>query len=198
TDGIQGLTIGAIAKAMGVSVGGLYRYFPNKEAIFVALQLHALTKLDTHVADTLGEIDGRDEPIGQVARAKLAAVFELWDQFKRIAPEHYRVLYAFSSNLDRTLDDASASQVDGYLQPILLRIAQALTECTEEGLIGDGDQLIRTYLIWATLQGLTQFEKRDHLQPMGLRAPALKVEVMRSYLSAWGAEPMTIDMVCRV
>ena len=196
--GIHGLTIGAIAQAMGASVGGLYRYFPNKEAIFVALQRHALSQLDAHIEQTLLDIDGRDEPSGQISRSKLAAVFQLWDGFRHAFPDHYRVLYAFASSLDRTLGDASAHEVDGYLRPILEKIAHTLRECADEGMIDEGDQLKRTYVIWATLQGLAQLEKRDHVQPVRLRTDALKLEVMHSYLTSWGAEPMTVDMVCRL
>ena len=59
-----------------------------------------------------------------------------------------------------------------------------------------GDQLKRTYMMCATLQGLALFEKRDHLQPKGLTTRALKFEAMKSYLHAWGAEIQTIDEIC--
>ena len=54
-----------IAKQMGASVGGLYRYYPHKEAIFVAIQLHALDGLHQYVATTLGDITDADGPEGQ-------------------------------------------------------------------------------------------------------------------------------------
>jgi AcrR family transcriptional regulator len=37
TDGAKGLTTNRVAKVAGVSIGSVYQYFPNKEAIVVAL-----------------------------------------------------------------------------------------------------------------------------------------------------------------
>ena len=196
--GITGVTIAAIAQHMNASVGGLYRYFPNKEAIFVALQVHALKTLDGHVERLLQSIDEQCESSEQIARLKLAVIFDLWDRFRQLSSRHYQVLYVFSSSFERKLDDSSAHQVDAFLRPILERVAQALAECAEEGMINHGDHLKRTYIMWATLQGLAHFEKRDHLQPEGLTARALKIEVMRSYLVAWGADAQTTDMICHL
>ena len=41
-EGVAGVTIAAVARRINASVGGLYRYYPTKNAIFEALQIHAL------------------------------------------------------------------------------------------------------------------------------------------------------------
>lgn len=48
TDGVRSLTTNHIARTAGVSVGSLYQYFPNKEAILVALIREQLQRDDDH------------------------------------------------------------------------------------------------------------------------------------------------------
>jgi AcrR family transcriptional regulator len=48
--GYEGATTGAVAERAGVSIGTLYQYFPNKEALVDAL-------VQAHVAELLGAVD---------------------------------------------------------------------------------------------------------------------------------------------
>lgn len=56
SDGVQALTTNHIARVAGVSIGSVYQYFPNKEAIVVALidaQLRADKRLFSEVVAAL-------------------------------------------------------------------------------------------------------------------------------------------------
>ena len=84
--GFDGLTTNAVAEAAGVSIGSVYQYFPNKEALVAAL---IESQLDIKNAQTIAEL-------GRVAQLPLAeavrAMIELTIQNYAAQPELKRVL----------------------------------------------------------------------------------------------------------
>ena len=84
--GFDGLTTNAVAEAAGVSIGSLYQYFPNKEALVAAL---IEDQLDIKNTATLAELARVAVlPIGQAVRAMI----ELTIQNYAAQPELKRVL----------------------------------------------------------------------------------------------------------
>lgn len=68
------LTLDAVAKAAGVSKGGLLYHFPTKESLIVSLVERLCDLFDSR----LDHHAGRDpEPVGRMARAYIAATLEL-------------------------------------------------------------------------------------------------------------------------
>jgi AcrR family transcriptional regulator len=84
--GFDGLTTNAVAEAAGVSIGSLYQYFPNKEALVAAL---IESQLEIKNAQTIAEL-GRVArlPLGEAVRAMI----ELTIQNYAAQPELKRVL----------------------------------------------------------------------------------------------------------
>ena len=52
-DGFEEISTNKIAKRAGVSIGSLYQFFPNKEAIFVALEERLIEQLSLEVGRTM-------------------------------------------------------------------------------------------------------------------------------------------------
>ena len=176
------MTIAAVAARIGASVGGMYRYFPHKQAIFLALQQRSIEALDRFLADRLASV--RDRP----ALDGLRAAFDTWPEFRQAAPTHHRLLDEFLSMPGRALDDASAWAVHERLEVILGRIAEVVRRGVEEGALAPGDAAGRTYQMWAALHGLGHFAKRDHLQPRALRVETLHEQLFATFVGAW-AQP---------
>jgi AcrR family transcriptional regulator len=85
--GYDGATTNQIAEQAGVSVGSLYQYFPNKEAIVGALiERHDDEMWDVFAA---GAALSAGRPIVEVAPLIIAAVFEA----HLVEPELHRVLH---------------------------------------------------------------------------------------------------------
>ena len=61
TEGLEGYTTNAIAKRAGVSIGSLYQYFPNKDAITAALMLESAEAIIAQMERTLHAY--RDRPL---------------------------------------------------------------------------------------------------------------------------------------
>jgi AcrR family transcriptional regulator len=104
--GYESLTTNRVAEAAGVGIGTLYDFFPNREAIVVALAEQRLARLAADVKDGLAAADGLD-PYGaldllirRIVRAVTAdrALYRVLlreARFRRDSPETRRALATF-------------------------------------------------------------------------------------------------------
>jgi AcrR family transcriptional regulator len=140
-DGYLGLTTNAVAREAGVSVGSLYQYFPNKDALVRAL-IEELTHGMTEDFVSLGralEGLGPEEAIAALVRATLHAT-------RRDAPLYRTVL----------LELPRLGVVEG-----LERANQRLTDTLADWIISQHDQLavpdpsLTAHVIVTSLDALT-------------------------------------------
>lgn len=87
TEGFHNLSTNKIAEAAGVSIGSLYQYFPNKEAVVSAVIEAFAERQMAILAEGLADIG--DEDIEGLVRRILRSTFEA----KRVEPELSRVLF---------------------------------------------------------------------------------------------------------
>lgn len=74
TAGLEGYTTNAVAQRAGVSIGSLYQYFPNKDAITLALIARETATLLHEVTEAVGEPDWEaavQQMIGAAVRHQL-------------------------------------------------------------------------------------------------------------------------------
>jgi AcrR family transcriptional regulator len=84
--GFDGLTTNAVAEAAGISIGSLYQYFPNKEALVAAL-------IEKHVEDMNAAILSELTRVAQLPIAQaVRAVIELTVEAHAIEPALHQVL----------------------------------------------------------------------------------------------------------
>jgi AcrR family transcriptional regulator len=84
--GFDGLTTNAVAEAAGISIGSLYQYFPNKEALVAAL-------IEKHVEDMNAAILSELTRVAALPMAEaVRAVIELTIKAHAIEPELHQVL----------------------------------------------------------------------------------------------------------
>jgi AcrR family transcriptional regulator len=105
-------TTNRIAERAGVSIGTLYQYFPNKDAILVALTERHLQEGEGMLAPLLTELIERPPPLRSALERVLQALIEL----HRHQPTLHRVLFEeaprppeLRDRLQRTFDQASAT-----------------------------------------------------------------------------------------
>lgn len=81
-DGFDGLTTNAIAERAGISIGSLYEYFPNKEAILVAMARDMLAEDEAAMAKAIEAalaVPGND-----VVRSAVQALVELFESKREV------------------------------------------------------------------------------------------------------------------
>jgi AcrR family transcriptional regulator len=112
--GFDGLTTNAVAERAGVSIGSLYQYFPNKEALVLALIDRHSEEMNAAILKELARV--AQLPIAEAVRA----VIELTIRAHAIDPQLHRVLTEQVPRIGklarlRELDNISHRMVAGML-----------------------------------------------------------------------------------
>jgi AcrR family transcriptional regulator len=74
--GYRGTTTNHVAEAASVSVGSLYQYFPNKDALLVALARRHLHESAAAFADRLARLAASEPPLEEVTRSLIELALE--------------------------------------------------------------------------------------------------------------------------
>src|SRR5215831_1801804 len=85
-EGVQGVTTNRIAEVAGVSIGSVYQYFPDKQAIFVALHQRHIDQIDRMVETTL--IGHAASSLDELMRAMIEGMIDAHS----VDPELYELL----------------------------------------------------------------------------------------------------------
>jgi AcrR family transcriptional regulator len=115
--GYAGGTTDAIAERAGVSVGSLYQYFPNKDAILVALMERHVEEGTALLSGLVREVQGQPLPIDALLHRFVDAMIALHNR----EPHLHRVLFenaplpgSLRSDLER-LENAFVEQIAALL-----------------------------------------------------------------------------------
>lgn len=126
--GMALLTTNAVAETAGVSIGTLYQYFPNKEAILDALAEHEMAALSERVLAVLQDRSeiSHQERIGRIVSAVAASYGErrrvhrlvlehsLTRGNRRVAPLVQQIMALLTSG-DNPTAERSLSEADAFV-----------------------------------------------------------------------------------
>lgn len=175
-EGYGAFTTNRVAETAGISVGSLYQYFPNKEAILGELMRRHADDLERSVADAADAAAGSatlDVMVRQMIRANIA-------------------LHAVSPALHRVLSDevprlGPADWREGFDARVAQRLKAALAARTDEVRVPDLDLAI--YVIARAVEGAVHAAVA--LRPDDLKNGQLETELTRlvaGYLKGGGRE----------
>jgi AcrR family transcriptional regulator len=201
-DGLDALTIARLCEATHLSIGGLYRYFPSKEAIHLALQERMIIQFGEFWQQCIEKMAAKaaEAKAGDEASALLtimAAYFAYLDHGANQPVEH-RLLHSFVATPSQLLTDELARHVESKLAPLLEGYGGLLQQAVACGAIKTGDATQRVYLIWAILHGLDDFRKRDRILPPALQVAGLAEAHIATLLKGWGAKAESLDTAMRL
>jgi AcrR family transcriptional regulator len=162
-------TTNRIADRAGVSIGTLYQYYPNKDAILLALARHHLAEgaalLRPHV-ERLQAGCSLDEVLGEVVEAIVA--------LHASAPQLHRVLFE-----ETPLPETLRFELDATEDALVEVLASSLQDLPGRAI---ADQRLTARVIVSAIEGLTH---RLVLRPAGASPEMIAAEVtvlVRSYL----------------
>ncbi len=189
-EGPDNLTIVRLAREIGASVGGLYRYFSSKEALIFELQKQAIADFDTFQVDTMKTVQqaARDRSEEVAALADVVASFIAYPAHHRHDQQRHKLMTAFLASPKTILSIEPAAAIQENVAPLLNRCAAQLLAAGAVGAVEAGDEERRANTLWAALHGLDDFRKRDRLQPEPLQVLSLLPSMLETFLVGWGAE----------
>jgi AcrR family transcriptional regulator len=155
--GFDGLTTNAVADAAGVSIGSLYQYFPNKEALVAALIEQHVEQMNAAILSELTRV--AQLPMVEAVRA----VIELTIRAHSIEPELHRVL---TEQVPRVGRMARLRELDGICHRM---VAGILAARQDELAIRDPDTA--AFVLVAAIEAITH--RAALLAPERLRDPRL-------------------------
>lgn len=121
-DGMKGLTTTRVAERAGVSVGTMYQYFPNKQALVYALNERYLMALAERIEATCAAEAGK--PLGQMIEALIETYWQAKTERADVTRALYRsvaeldndaLVHAFAARVDRATEAMFASASDARL-----------------------------------------------------------------------------------
>ena len=193
-DGLDGLTMSRLARALDTSPSALYRYYTSKESLIVELQIQAIGEIEETLLLRLESFSKDVETQTEARTLALARCMVAFNVYADGASSVGRGLIdAFLSQPKPFLSIAQAKEVNLSLARVLDLCVRTLDEAVTHDAIESGDNVQRTHLFWAALHGLGQFRKRDRIQPSELQASALKESLYRSLFRGFGAETVVVE-----
>lgn len=152
-------SLNEIAKRAGVGAGTLYRHFPTREALILAVYAHDIERLVASVPKLLEE--------NAPARA-----FRLW--FATLA-DYIRVKHGLGEALH---SPAAQAAIRGTYAPVIAAIDRLIAACVAEGSMRAGlasaDVLLLMGFLWRTpadAEGRAQAERLMDIVMAGLSPP---------------------------
>jgi AcrR family transcriptional regulator len=175
--GLGGLTIKGLAAQVDRSVGAIYRYFPSKNALIVAMGARVLGDL----AERLDAAEG-DGPL-----ERALAMVDAYIAFAADEPRRFGLIQQLVGEPRQLLDGDDAQAVADAMRDLLARVALQLELAARTGALGPGDAEARTIQLWAGLHGVLQLRKFGRFDPRMAALSPVARGLAQSLLRGWAA-----------
>lgn len=191
-EGLSALTIQRVAKEVSASVGGLYRYYPSKEAMIGAVAAAIIGDLAATQVSDLDASRARwaAQELDRDAALLVAELLLSITVYTRLGDrnfEHHALLNAVHSDVNPVLPVEGAVELDVALEPLLVRVIGAIMGLQAAGTFNAGDAKLRAFVLWGTMFGVNQFRTRDRFSPPEYATHMLLRATFENLLVGFGA-----------
>jgi AcrR family transcriptional regulator len=175
---LEALTVQAIAEAIGMTAGALYRYFPSRDAIVAAVQLRVIERLAAAVDSAVAAAP--EDPL-----ARIVAVGEAIVAFARAEPVRYGLLSRMLAVPRPLVGDREAAEVLPVVLAAVSRVRVLFADARAAGVLAEGDDTGRMLAMWAAVHGAIQLDKLARFAPE-VGAERIAREAVGALLAGWG------------
>lgn len=195
-EGFDALTMKRLGDELGYAAGAVYRYYPSKDALLIALQRRVLEALAEDVAE--GEARAR----AYVARSRsvtaevgslvpLLVGVRVYLTLGERRPAHAHLLARWLGSPGPMIaTEVAAPTLAGILE-LFVSVPRLFEEAARGGAIAPGDAARRAMVLWSALQGALQVSKLDRFGVDAFRQAPLVDELCRALFVGWGASEDT-------
>ena len=187
-EGLHALTMHRLAADVGCVVSALYRYFENKDALFMAMQSRVLVGVAQDLAVAAGAAH-----IEATALTRLVAVLTAYRDLPLRRPSEFLLLHRWLGDPGFALADDQAREQWRMLVARFEPVMMLLEGCVREGSLTAGDARERLYVLWGALQGAMQLGRFDRLHEPALESTKNASMTIKALLIGFGASPADVD-----
>lgn len=187
-EGLDALSIKRVADLADYTPGALYRYFPSKDAIVVAIMVRAIDQL----TDRLGAIAELDPLRRLVTYAR--AYRDLAEQ----EPHAFALVSKLSAD-PRVLvaEDEAVAQVIAAVERLFVPILSTFAEAVARGQLDSGPAHDRALALFSALQGALQLRKQEARMPAIVDSRRVFDTALSAMLRGFGADVTSLDAALR-
>jgi AcrR family transcriptional regulator len=142
-NGVEGLTIRALSKTIGVSHTAPYRHFADKTELLCAIAEEGFIKLQTHL-----KLTALDSSVDAIARFEKMALNCI--EFAVKNPGYYRLMFGKETVAQSPSPKLRAAAKDAFSEVNVI-----IEACQDSGLFKEHDSLSLANIVWATVHGLS-------------------------------------------
>jgi len=178
-EGVEGVTLRAVGKRLGVSRTALYRHFADKPALLAAVAREGFQAFSRDLSQAWTAAGG--------GRDGFRAMGAAYVKFAITNPSHYRVMFgAFKDLCERDAELAADAQASFQV------LLDAVVMLQQDGLIrADPPQTLAQY-IWATVHGMAMLAIDGQLGPDPKAAEALATFALERLSTGIAANPESL------
>ena len=137
-----------VAEACGVGKGTLYRYFPGKQALYVAVMFEGIERLRAELTAAVGTSEPSARKIRGIVRGTLA---HFWDR---------RFFFSLIHQNEHK-PDAAAREWFRHRQALARLVQEALESAMAAGHIRHVDARIATEMLLGMMRGVNRYRAKD-------------------------------------
>lgn len=201
-EGVEALTMQRLARELGYAIGALYRYFPSKEALLLAVQRRVLEQLaadleeaDARALEHLARSRASDEAAVLTRIVLAAGVYETLPDRR---PPHFRLLSVWLGEPAPIVPVESAMPAVPRVLGLFVTVPALLQEAAARGALSEGDAAQRALVLFGAVHGVLALRKLARFGIDALQPELLSAELVRTLLIGWGAsEPHLSDAMRR-
>jgi len=199
-EGLEALTLGRLAKALGYVPAALYRYFDSKDALLAALQRRAVTAIHRG----LGDAERANEAVAAGASPRVASLAKLLGAARfylalpRTDPEAAFLVALLMGDPRPLISDEESRRTAPLLLALLGDVEAMFRGAAGSGALSKGDSIVRTLAFWAALSGALSLEKARRIAPALPSTEEIGGAAVKALLVGWGAPSSALEQAARL
>ena len=199
-EGLEALTLGRLAKALGYVPAALYRYFDSKDALLAALQRRAVLAIHRSLQEALQALEPRltSAPPDVASLARLLGCARFYLAVPRTDPEVAFLVALLLGDPRPLLSDEESRRTAPLLLALLTDVRTLFEAAEASSALSKGDGLERTLALWAMLAGALSLEKARRIAPGLPSSAAIGSMAAQALLGGWGADPRQLERASRL
>lgn len=200
--GLDALTMQGLATELGFAVGALYRYFPGKDGIVVAVQRRIIETIREELVSAQGRLDaslarGGAVAPGRAALLRLWGVVQVYEAMARSRPTEFGLLSMTLGDPRQLVRDEDAGELVPAMASLLQLVGGLFAQAEAAGALSPGDPARRTLVLWTSVQGALQLRKLERFEVGALNARSVLDEAVATLLLGWGASAPDVEAARR-